>query len=403
FTSMPSADTTLYAMCSIQSYTFAFQTNGGTNLDNLTEEYGTSLTQPTAPIRALHSFVGWYRDSALTQAYSFSTMPAESLTLYAKWNENRIQGVHADDVSLSYDGQSHTLTVTGTQPGDTITYSLQETGPYTSVKPRFAVATSTPYVLWYQVTRDNYFPLIDSISLTIQGTQHQVTFETNGGSTIAPLENVYQGSVLSLPTPPTKANQVFVAWYRDEALTQGWNVERDVITSDITLFARYAATTHALGGIVSNQASAPIANATLRIYSGNALLASTMTNAQGEYSFDALPEGNYNVQIEIDNDRYQRFVQVPVGGNLAAHFSGLEQHFSLVLELDSSSPDIVIDGLEPLSSSTSSLITSQDQALVTSGGLDSFHHQYRRETCYRLTGYSRKYLGRIWENPWFST
>lgn len=365
---MPASSHTLYAKWDHVTYHISFESNGGSSVTSLGGYHGTSVSSPTPPTRALHTFMGWYRDSALTQAYSFTSMPAESLTLYAKWNENRIQGVHADDVSLSYDGQSHTLTVTGMQPGDTLTYALQETGLYTNAKPRFAVASALPYTIWYKVTRNDYYDFIDSMTITIQGTQHQVTFETNGGSTITPLENVYQGSSLSLPTPPTKANQVFIAWYRDQALTQGWNVERDVITSDITLYARYAATTHALGGIVSNQASAPVANATLHIYSGNALLASTMTNAQGEYSFDALPEGNYNVQIVIDNDIYQRFVQVPAGGNLAAHFAGLEQHFSLVLELYSSSPDIVIDGLEPLSNSTSSLITSQDQALVTSGG-----------------------------------
>ena len=43
------------------------------------------MTKPVDPTKVGHTFEGWYSDSTLTTAYVFNTMPAESMTLYAKW------------------------------------------------------------------------------------------------------------------------------------------------------------------------------------------------------------------------------------------------------------------------------------------------------------------------------
>jgi uncharacterized repeat protein (TIGR02543 family) len=40
------------------------------------------------PIRAGFTFIGWYTNSNLTTAYTGTTMPANGVTLYAKWQAN---------------------------------------------------------------------------------------------------------------------------------------------------------------------------------------------------------------------------------------------------------------------------------------------------------------------------
>jgi len=49
--------------------------------------YSESLTE-YAPIREGYTQDGRYSDTALTKTYSFTTMPAGNITLYAKWIKN---------------------------------------------------------------------------------------------------------------------------------------------------------------------------------------------------------------------------------------------------------------------------------------------------------------------------
>ena len=65
-----------------------FDSNGGSNVQAITKEAGVSITAPTAPTKAGYTFDGWYTDNnTFINEYEFTTMPAESVTLYAKWLE----------------------------------------------------------------------------------------------------------------------------------------------------------------------------------------------------------------------------------------------------------------------------------------------------------------------------
>lgn len=78
-------DITLYAKWSINQYTITFNPNGGSSVDSITEDYGTVLTAPESPTKDGYIFVGWYKDYSLTQSFKFNSMPAQNMTLYAKY------------------------------------------------------------------------------------------------------------------------------------------------------------------------------------------------------------------------------------------------------------------------------------------------------------------------------
>jgi uncharacterized repeat protein (TIGR02543 family) len=82
---MPAIDVTLYARWETL-YTITFNTNGGTHVDPIIEEAETIVTQPANPTKEGNTFDGWYLDIQLTQPYTFSTMPENNISLYAKWN-----------------------------------------------------------------------------------------------------------------------------------------------------------------------------------------------------------------------------------------------------------------------------------------------------------------------------
>ena len=77
---------TLYASWDINQYTISFESNGGSAVNSITENYNTAVAAPAnPPTKTGYTFGGWYSDSGLNQSYNFSTMPGENITLYAKW------------------------------------------------------------------------------------------------------------------------------------------------------------------------------------------------------------------------------------------------------------------------------------------------------------------------------
>lgn len=82
---------TLFKLGAVESWTVAFNSNGGSACD--TKFVATSdgkLVKPADPMRDGYTFGGWYTDEPCTQAYDFSTPVTADLTLYAKWTKNAV-------------------------------------------------------------------------------------------------------------------------------------------------------------------------------------------------------------------------------------------------------------------------------------------------------------------------
>ncbi len=76
----------LTATWKVSNNTIVFESNGGSDVTPLTGETGASVTKPTNPTRVGYTFAGWYSDPDLTQEYTFTTIPEEGITVYAKWD-----------------------------------------------------------------------------------------------------------------------------------------------------------------------------------------------------------------------------------------------------------------------------------------------------------------------------
>ena len=71
---------TLYPVWNTNKYTITFDTNGGSEIAPVTQDYGTAITAPADPTREGYTFIGW--DTEIP-----TTMPAENITLKAKWKD----------------------------------------------------------------------------------------------------------------------------------------------------------------------------------------------------------------------------------------------------------------------------------------------------------------------------
>jgi uncharacterized repeat protein (TIGR02543 family) len=70
-----------------------------------------------------------------------------------------------------------------------------------------------------------------------------VTFDSNGGSAVDP-QTVPKDSVAAQPTAPTRSGYTFDGWYNDAAFTSAWDFASDVVTADVTLYAKWVYLDH---------------------------------------------------------------------------------------------------------------------------------------------------------------
>ncbi|MBU1142882.1 MAG: InlB B-repeat-containing protein, partial [Firmicutes bacterium] len=235
FTTMPESNITLYAKWTediVPTKTISFETNGGSAVTAITEEVGSVVTAPTAPTRMGYSFDGWYSDVALTTSYTFSTMPSDDFTLYAKWTINNY----------------------------TITFNSNDGSAVANITAAYLTAVTAPtaptklghtFGGWYSdvaLTTSYTFSTMPAENITLYAkwtaNQYTITFNSNDGSAVASLVAAYLSTV-SAPTAPTRMGYTFDGWYSDVALTTAYTF-LTMPANDFTLYAKWTPTQYTI-------------------------------------------------------------------------------------------------------------------------------------------------------------
>lgn len=67
---------------------------------------------------------------------------------------------------------------------------------------------------------------------------YTVAFDTRGGSRV-PSAMTAQNKTMAAPADPERSGYTFAGWYKDAACTQAWDFAKDVVTADMTLYAKW--------------------------------------------------------------------------------------------------------------------------------------------------------------------
>jgi uncharacterized repeat protein (TIGR02543 family) len=282
------ASITLYAKWTINLYTVSFNSNGGSAVASQTVGYSSTATQPTAPTKAGYGFSGWYSDSLLTSAFSFSTSITAAITLYAKWTVNTYT------VSFNSNGGStvanqtiaHNSTVILPTPAPTRTgYGFS--GWYSDSLLTMAFSSSTP--------------ITAAITLYAKWTitSYTVSFNSNGGNTVGS-QTIAYNSTATLPTPaPTKAGYGFSGWYSDSLLTTAFGFSTPITTA-ITLYAKWTINTYTV--TFNTNGGSAVANETI-VYNFTAIQPTSaptkFANTFSGWYSDSLFASAFNFSIPI--------------------------------------------------------------------------------------------------------
>ena len=213
-TTMPAENMTITAKWKVNSYTITFDTAGGSEIAPITQDYGTAITAPADPTRKGYTFIGW--DKAIP-----TTMPAENMTITAKWK------VNSYTITFDTAGGSEIAPITQDY-GTAITAPADPTRKgYTFIGWDKAIPTTMP---------------AENMTITAKWkvNSYTITFDTAGGSEIAPITQDY-GTAITAPADPTRKGYTFIGWDKaipttmpaeNMTITAKWKVNSYTITFD---------------------------------------------------------------------------------------------------------------------------------------------------------------------------
>ncbi|MCQ2104818.1 MAG: InlB B-repeat-containing protein, partial [Fibrobacter sp.] len=219
FATMPAENITVYAKWEIKQYEIAFETNGGTSVEKIVQDYNSAVVKPAEdPSKTGYTFAGWYADSDLKTVYVFNKMPAENITVYAKWKVKQ-------------------YTITFVSDGSAVSPITQDFGSAIEA-PKAPTKVGHTFKDW-EPTLPETMPA-ENISLTATWTVnvYTITYELNGGDGIASSEHPY-GSAVTPPTTPTKRGYVFDGWYAEKALVNKYTFST-MPAKPFKLYAKWA-------------------------------------------------------------------------------------------------------------------------------------------------------------------
>ena len=81
----PNSITLYVAPVAVDTFTVAFNSNGGSTVPGQSVVAGGTATKPADPTLPGYNFAGWYSDAGLTTIFNFATPITGTITLYARW------------------------------------------------------------------------------------------------------------------------------------------------------------------------------------------------------------------------------------------------------------------------------------------------------------------------------
>ena len=211
---MPAENITVKAQWEINQYTIAFDTNGGSEIAPITQDYGTEITAPDNPTRKAYTFKGWDKEIP-------RTMPVENITVKAQWEINQYT------ITFDTNGGSEIAPITQD-------YGTEITAPDNPTRKGYT------FKGW-----DKEIPeTMPAENMTVKAqwkiNQYKITFDTNGGSEIAPITQDY-GTEITTPDNPTRKGYTFKGWDKEIPRTMPvenitvkaqWEINQYTITFD---------------------------------------------------------------------------------------------------------------------------------------------------------------------------
>lgn len=229
----------------LDEHTLTFETNGGSAINPVTVRHGNAVARPADPTKDKYTFIGWYADPEFTEEYDFATVLEADKTIYAKFE---LTSTPIGDIYVRYD-VLHIKQL----PDGTYDLANAEVEHLSAKKDSTVTAVAKNYSATHHFFNSKLGTLTGTAIQPYKGVDgkpvytilsvyydldfHTLTFDTMGGSKIAP-ETVRHGLTVAKPKDPVNGGYIFDGWYTDKTFRHRYDFSTP-LTEDITIYAKW--------------------------------------------------------------------------------------------------------------------------------------------------------------------
>lgn len=229
----------------LDEHTLTFETNGGSAVNPVTVRHGNAVARPADPTKDKYTFIGWYADPEFTEEYDFATVLEADKTIYAKFE---LTSTPIGDIYVRYDVLHIKQLPDGTYDlanAEVEHLSAKKDTTVTAVAKNYSathhffnskLGTLTGTAIQPYMGVDGK-PVYTILSVYYDLDFHTLTFDTMGGSKIAP-ETVRHGLTVAKPKDPVNGGFLFDGWYTDKTYRTPYNFATP-LTQDTTIYAKW--------------------------------------------------------------------------------------------------------------------------------------------------------------------
>lgn len=230
----------------LDEHTLTFETNGGSAINPVTVRHGNAVARPADPTKDKYTFIGWYADPEFTEEYDFATVLEADKTIYAKFE---LTSTPIGDIYVRYDVLHIKQLPDGTydlanaevehlsaKKDSTVTAVIKDyrATHHVNVNRTLSKLTGTAIQPYRGVDGK---PVYTILTVYYDLDFHTLTFDTMGGSKIAP-ETVRHGLTVAKPKDPVNGGYIFDGWYTDKTYRTPYNFATP-LTQDTTIYAKW--------------------------------------------------------------------------------------------------------------------------------------------------------------------
>lgn len=230
----------------LDEHTLTFETNGGSAINPVTVRHGNAVARPADPTKDKYTFIGWYADPEFTEEYDFATVLEADKTIYAKFE---LTSTPIGDIYVRYDVLHIKQLPDGTydlanaevehlsaKKDSTVTAVIKDYRATHHVNVNRTLSKLTGTAIQPYMGVDGK-PVYTILSVYYDLDFHTLTFDTMGGSKIAP-ETVRHGLTVAKPKDPVNGGYIFDGWYTDKTYRTPYNFASP-LTTDTTVYAKW--------------------------------------------------------------------------------------------------------------------------------------------------------------------
>ena len=230
----------------LDEHTLTFETNGGSAINPVTVRHGNAVARPADPTKDKYTFIGWYVDPEFTAKYDFATVLEADKTIYAKFE---LTSTPIGDIYVRYDVLHIKQLPDGTydlanaevehlsaKKDTTVTAVIKDYRATHHVNVNRTLSKLTGTAIQPYMGVDGK-PVYTILSVYYDLDFHTLTFDTMGGSKIAP-ETVRHGLTVAKPKDPVNGGYIFDGWYTDKTYRTPYNFATP-LTQDTTIYAKW--------------------------------------------------------------------------------------------------------------------------------------------------------------------